>query len=82
MTKGEQLDLSNEREKFGEAIYAKSQEVLERVKPAKTTAPESSESEAAEKEAAEKLAAEKTPSQDEILADLHVDPVTEAVAKL
>ena len=80
MTKGEQLDLSNEREKFGEAIYAKSQEVLERVKP--NTAPESSESEAAKKEAAEKLAAEKTPSQDEILADLRVDPVTEAAAKL
>ena len=89
MTKGEMLDLESERENFGEAIYAKAQEVLERVKPVKTTAPETSESEA-EKLAAEKLAAEKaadatnleTPTQEEILADLSVDPVTAAALKL
>ena len=38
MTKGEMLDLESEGENFGEKIYAKSQQVLERVKPVKTTA--------------------------------------------
>ncbi|KKN73175.1 hypothetical protein LCGC14_0403480 [marine sediment metagenome] len=87
MTKGEMIDLEAEGENFGEAIYTKSKEVLERVNPDKDTAPETSKSEAAEKAAAEKKAEEeaaehKTPTQDEILADLKVDPVTEAASKL
>lgn len=72
MTKGEMIDLDAEGENFGEAIYAKSQEVLKRVNPGKTTAPEKkqSEQEAKEKkEAEEKKTAEEPPSQTEILAN-------------
>ena len=74
MTKGEMLDLESEGENFGEKIYAKSQQVLERVKPVKPTAPETelskSEAEAKVKvdaEAKAKADAEKVPSQDEVL---------------
>ncbi len=74
MTKGEMLDLESEGENFGEKIYVKSQQVLERVKPVKNTAPETElsklEAEAkvkADAEAKAKADAEKVPSQDEVL---------------
>ena len=79
MTKGEILDIESEKDNFGEVAYAKAKEVLERVKPVEKTAPEK---ESSESEAAEKKAAEKTPTQDEILSDLHIDPVTSAALKL
>lgn len=89
MTQGEMLDLNLEGENFGEAIYAKSQEVLERVKPVKTAPDETSESEAAKLVAkkAEEDAAEATkkqmPTQEEILDGLkNVDPVTAAASQL
>ena len=74
MTKGEMLDLESEGENFGEKIYAKSQQVLERIKPVTKAAPETelskSEAEAkvkADAEAKAKADAEKVPSQDEVL---------------
>ena len=74
MTKGEILDIESEKDNFGEVAYAKAQQVLERVKPVKTTAPETelskSEAEAkvkADAEAKTKADAKKVPSQDEVL---------------
>lgn len=77
MTKGEMLDIENAGADFGEVAYAKAQEVLLRVNP--KAAPETSEPEPEEKVVETKG---KTPTQDEILADLAVDPMVEAALKL
>ena len=79
MTPGEILDIEREGENFGEVAYAKAQQVLARNATVSKTeaAPEKkSESEAEEKKE------EKVQTQDEILADLTVDPDAIRAAQL
>ena len=77
MTKGQILDIESEVDNFGENLYAKAQEVIER-----NANPESKTKTAPEEKQSESEAEEKVPSQDEILKDLNVDPATEAASKL
>lgn len=86
LTKGELIDIAAAGDNFGELAYAMSLAAIERNVSETDTAPETkqskSEAEAKAKAKAEAEAKNKVPTQQEILKDLNVDPVTEAATQL
>lgn len=79
-TEGELVDLKRAGENFGELAYEKAQAAIERNKS--EVKPEPKANTAPEKKQSKSEAETKVPTQQEILKDLNVDPVTEAAAQL